>query len=485
MDRSLHNSTKKIIEKLEQDLVTPDEWATLVSIIEEELELILQILIKKTISGQEKYTDYLKPLLEYNRDEDRLTEILENIFKNITEQAVSTAWFSKLCKEFLTWNSSELVVENFFLFLDQFRQKNSLSYESNLIQELRNLNSPIVQFYLMIFLIQSNLHKYENVEILQHFKSVSEELQLVFIPTLLNLPKTNRIKLCKDILGVNQENIDQMVKISILFLEKEELKELFSNYKKFKDYIKALENERINELLYNEYVKPESVTNEWIQELVLENLREETGPEKIILEASGEFIAEWPKEFRERFLQLIMNGTITLQRLLAKMFSPVWYDEQIILQLLEKKDKELQESLYESLISIYSLITEELQKNVMKILRTEEKDQKYFGLLLALNMQQEEFYKEVKENIQLYNDPTKEALLGGILIGLGMKWNELDDKIKKELLEKAKIMPIKLKRELRKGMEMIFGILDVEGMNFYTDLQSYDLQVAPEDITLE
>lgn len=226
-----NSSTNSILEKLQNNQISPEEWlATLPTLPEEHLEYFVKELINKLEVKQEKYLEYLQKLLEYDRDEDRLTGVLDDIFRSITSQSVNEDWFCQLSKEFLTWNTSELLVENFFIFLKQKHEKNPLQYESKIIQQVESVVSPIVAFYLMSFLIQSHLHIYENTKILQLFYGVSLELQLAFIPTISNLPKDDKFFICKQILFNKQGNKDDLLTLSILFLLKTDLELIFSNY---------------------------------------------------------------------------------------------------------------------------------------------------------------------------------------------------------------------------------------------------------------
>ena len=479
-------ASKNIVEKLTKKTMSLSDWTELLSDIEiDQLESIVQLLVTNITSLKANYVEFLRTLIFYDEDEDRLTEVLENLFKSLTEESFVNNWFIDLSKDFLSWTTSEILVENYFLFLAQEQKKISLSYETKLIQTLEQIQTLLVRFNLMVFLLEQNIHVFENNEILQLFYNVPTELKLRFIPILFMLPRDKQLSLSKELLFSKGQQQDQYIILSILFRIQKNLPSVFINYEEFKNFLNSLKEEKTNELLYNELVKPDSVANEWIGNILLDEVKQGSNKAIIIIEASGEYISNWQESFRETFLQLIVGSNSNIQSSLAKILSPLWYDEKIIHQLLDNTDEKVQKALYESIVTIFSYLSEELQQKFLDLFRSKKQNKKYLGFLMGYNVGRKEFTTEVKSILEQSTQTKEDDLLGGVLLGLGLRWNKLDKTIKQQVKKLTEKLSNRAKKELLKGLEMIYGSLDLEGINFVTNLQSYDYQIAPEDVKLD
>ena len=71
-----------------------------------------------------------------------------------------------------------------------------------------------------------------------------------------------------------------------------------------------------------------------------------------------------------------------------------------------------------------------------------------------------------------------------MLTGLGMRWNDIDKEFQTALKNNIKNMSGSQQQDLRKGMEIIYGSLDLEAINIVTNLQNYENQIFPDDISL-
>ena len=475
-----------IIGKLIQKTMSLTDWTEILSDIKlNQLESIVPLLVTNISSQEMYYVEFLRTLLFYDEDEDRVTEVLDHLFTSLPENFFLNDWFIDLSKDFLSWTTSEILVENYFLFLSQEQKKKSLSYETKFFRTLEQIQTLLVKFNLMVFLLEQNIHLYENKEILRLFYNVPTELKLRFIPILFTLPKDKQLTLSKELLFSKEQQQDQYIILSILFRIQQNLPAVFTTYEEFKNFLGLLKEEQTYELLYNELVKPDSIVNEWIGNILLDEVKQGTNRAKILIEASGEYIAEWPERYREIFLQLIVGSNSNLQTSLAKILSPLWYDEQIILQLLEKTDEKVREALYESIVTIFAYLRKELQQKFLNLFKSEEQNKRYLGLLMGYNVARKEFTTEVTRALEQSKQTKEEEILSGVLLGLGLQWNKLDKEIKEKLKGLTKNLSNKARRELLKGLEMIYGSLDLDGINFVTNLQSYEYQIAPEDVKLD
>ena len=475
-----------LLTELEQLSLTSETWTKAVPVLDyDQLEQLITFFKARLVDGSEKLTKYFNQLVYYNQDEDRLTELLELLFKGFTDKLLERKWFNKFSSEFVTWVTSDLVIENFFLFLRQVHSRYPLQPESQILQTLEQNSQTNIRFHVLCFKLEQNLGMYINTEILQLFFSVPMDLQLQFIPILNNLSETKRIALAKEILTNKRIQTKHYIIISILFHMTSEISKLFESYELFKEYITSLKDKKTFELLFAEFTKPDAVNQSWIQQLLLNTIKEDAFQASYIVETSGEYLGEWPTEFRKHFLQLILDEKPALQVSLAKILSPLWHDEQIIKVLLKQPDEQLQEPLFESLVNIFMIVPPDIQQTVEHLFRTNHKNDYFLGLLLASNFQYGSFLEEIEKSLADHTNKNHELKLRGILIGLGMHWNELPDEIHKILLTIQPDLTTKLKRELLKGLEMIYVTLNVEGMNFVTELQSYDYQITPDDLELD
>ncbi len=475
-----------ILYKLEQATLSQDEWHQAIPLLEyDQTRIILDHVTKTLAKNSDPHYTYIQKLLFYDQDEDRLTEIIEVLFETLADKDTIPDWFVTLSTEFLEWTTSELIVENYFLFLGQYHQQQPLQYDSQFIQSLEHISSSNVRFSLLCFVSEQNLHVYENTDILQLFFDVSVELKLKFIPIISDFSKEKRIALSKSILRNDSVQKEPLIILSILFHMVQDLKGIFETYDRFTTCIENLGDDKNYELLYSEYTKPKAVVYEWVQHLLLDNLIQNTRHASFIIESSGEHMEDWPDKFREAFLQVAMTGDTELQVSVAKMLSPLWFDEQIIDHLLQNTDEKVREALFESLIQLYQELSSELQQKVQTLFQEEKDYENYLGLLWGYNFQVAAFHDEVQAALEDFANKEKEEILSGIVLGLGMQWNAIDEAFKKLIQENHPKMSKKVIKELVKGMEMIYVTLGVEGMNFITELQSYDYQISPDDIELE
>ena len=486
MDSLTTQEFNEVVEKLNQSTLTMEVWTTVLPVLDyDQLKQLIILFHTKMAEKPDQMKKYLDKLVYYNQDEDRLTEVLELLISEATDKILESAWFRELSTSIVTWLSSDIVLENFFLFLGQLDSHYPLQPESQFLQDLDKSESAKVRFRILCFRLERNHRMYENTEILQLFYSVPQDQQLQFIPILNNVQKTQRLELAKEILLHEESQHNHYIILSILFQMTKDISKLFNSYEIFEDFIFSLKNTETYELLFAEFTKPDAITLPWIQKLLLKALQNSPLLSDYIISTSGEYLSEWPEQFREQFLQLILNGNEEVQISLAKILSPLWHDEQIIQNLLKQQNKHIQEPLYESLVSIYQLLTPELQQTVEKQLRSDPKNAYFEGLLVATNITHESFLEDIRETITDYSNIEKEKKIRGILVGLGMKWNTLPVELKEFIKTMHKNFPKKFKKELLKGLEMIYVTLDVEGMNFVTELQSYDFQISPDEIELD
>lgn len=483
---SSDDSISSLLDQIKNQTLTTSEWTNKISTLSsEDVSTVVQLIIKLIRQDTTYYNNILIALIHFDPNEDRITELLEFIFSSVDTKVLEEDWFSFLCTDFLHWTDSADLIENFFFFLNQLYQKQPFQYNSKFIQSLHLLPSPITQFNLMIFIAEHRLHLIENNEILQLFFSVPESLKLNFIPILFTFSEKDFIIISKEILFSKKLTKEPYVILRILFQLKYYLGQIFNTYEDFKQFIMDLQDQKILELLFAEYTKSESITEPWIQKLLLEILKKNNTLSTFIIESSGEYIADWQEQFRKEFLQLILSTNNNLKAKLASILSPIWFDEDIILKLLEIDNERVRETLFESVILIYQLLSPELQEKFFTLFKGDHKNQKFYGLLLAYNFQRPAFFKEVQQHLEDLTNPAHEKLLAGILVGLGMRWNDIEKDFQTYLKNKIKSMSVSQQQELRKGLELIYGSLDLETINIVTNLQSYEYQISPNDISLD
>lgn len=483
---TINATTRSILDQLQSKSLSVSEWNDKISSIpSQDLPLVVRRILELITQESSYYLDFLLSLVLINRDEDRITDLQEIIFSYVEPTALEQEWFTKLWNVFLGWTNSDDLIENFFFFLGQLYQKQPFQYNSKFVQSLLPLQSSVIQFNLMIFLAEHQLHVFENNEILQLFFRVPESSKLNFIPILITFPKRDYISISKAILFSKKLSKEPYVILALLFQVKEFLEQIFDSYGEFIEYIKELHEQKILELLFAEYTKPESISKPWIRKLLLDYLKQNTQLSTYIIESSGEYIADWQEQFRKDFLQLIIDGNNNLKKSLASILSPLWFDEEIILQLFESDNETVLESLFESIILIYQLLSPELKEKFHRLFKKEQKKQKFYGLLLAYNFQVPSFFKEVQQELEDLSNPIHEQLLAGMLVGLGMRWNDIDKEFQVTLKNKIKKMSVAQQQELRKGLELIYGSLDLEAINIVTNLQSYQFQVSLDDVSLD
>lgn len=475
-----------VLQQLEKNTLSLKEWIELSPTLSyDQVVQVIRILSTNLAAGAQGSYKYLQELVQIDQDENRLTEVLEALFETLASLKELPQWFTRISTDFLEWTDSDLLIGNYFLFLGQYHQQHPLKYESQIIQSIEQCSSSNVRFSLLCFTSEQNLHVYENTTILQLFFDMSLDLKLYYIPIISDLKEEQRIALSKEILAKESATEDPFIVLSVLFHMVQDLQGIFGTYKDFITYIEKLGDDKTYELLYAEYVKPTVLAQEWIQQLLLDELKEGTTQALIILDAGGEHIAEWPEEYRKEFLKVSMSGKNELQIGVAKMLSPLWIDEELIRKLLENTNTEVREALFESLVQLYQDLSEPLQKKIETLLQKDSDNMKLYGLLLGYNFQVTAFYEQVTAAVENAVAKEKDELLSGMVLGLGIRWNDLDNNLKKRLQENQIKMSKIVKKELLKGLEMIYVTLGVEDMNFVTELQSYDYQIAPDDIHLE
>lgn len=475
-----------LLDQMVQTSLSLQNWEKSIPLFDyEQVKMIMQFFSINLTMRTKKLYIYLQKLVQFDEDEDRLTELLEALFESVSNQEQLPDWFSKISTDFLDWTTSDLLLENYFLFLGRYHQQHPLKYDSQFIQSIEHSSSSNAQFSLLSFISEQNLHVYENTTILQLFFDMPLDLKLQYIPIISDLKEEQRITVSKEILAKEPVTKDPFIVLSILFHMIQDLPGIFGTYKNFRAYIEKLGDDKTYELLYAEYVKPKALAQEWIQQLLLDKLSEGTNQALMILDASGEHIAEWPEEYRKEFLQVSMNGANKLQIAVAKMFSPLWYDEELIQKLLKNTNTKVKEALFESLVQLFQELSEPLQEKVEKLLREDSTTMKLYGLLQGYNFQVAAYYEQVTAAIENPTSKEKEELLAGMVLGLGIRWNDLDDKVRGIIKKNHTKMSKIVKEELLKGLDMIYVTLGVEDMNFVTELQSYDYQIAPDDIHLE
>ena len=471
---------------MRQKSLTKEDWNQVIpKITNEELDNIVEFFIVSLDNQEAYYIEYIKQLLTHTTDEDRLTEIMETLFAHVTEQSISSNWFNDLWLDFLQQTESEILIENFFLFMSQLHHKNSFDYNSKFIKTLDKIPSIDFKTKFLKFLLECDIFKPENTEILQLFSKASTKDKLQLLLVLADLPESDRFFIGKSILFLSQPPEEEYIILAILFHMKKYLPSLFNSYMHFKDFISHLKDEKTLELLFSEYTKPDSLEQVWIQQIILDLITENSLLSNFIIESSGEFIEDWHETFRDSFLQLIMTTNDTFRTSLAKIISPLWHDEQIILQLLKMNSFPVLEALYESVSICYQDVSQKIQDTFLKLFRSDTKNQKFLGLVYSYNFEIPAFREEVEKAIQNMSDITKENYYAGILLGLGMKWNFLDTTIQTTTTQLAKKLSRKLKKDLLHGLEMFYGSLNIDGINLSIDLQSYDYQVVPDEITFE
>lgn len=474
---------KTIMNQLENKKLSLDNWNDLILHLSyKDMNTAVKYLINRLDKGESYYFDYIKQLLLYDQDENRLTEAFEQILLNTTKITLESQWFYSLWKTFFNSNTSEILIRNFFIFAGQLHQRYQFTTNSKFIQSLDEIPSDFFRFELINFQLQYQIGKFENSDILQHFFSASMDIKIDLLGIFSNYQEKERKTLFREILFSPKIHEDQYVLVAFLIEIKKDMNSLFDDYDQFYTFIKEIKDEKALELLFTEWTKPESLEYGWIQEVVLEFIRQNTLLSVNIIEISGEFIAEWDKKFQKAFLQTIMATNIKLKTVLAKIISPLWYDEQIILQLLENDDKVLLEALYESVITIYSLLSVKLQEKILKLFSSSPDNQKFYGLLQAYNIAVVSFKNEVTKSLVDMSDTTKEQLYAGMLVGLGMRWNDLEKPIQAAIIKIEKNLSKTLKRELLQGLDMVYGSLNVEGLNLAVELQSNDYQISMDEI---
>ena len=478
---SSNSTTSSILDQLRSKTLSVSDWTSLSpSISDRDIPTVVHTLLELITQEETYYTDYLRSFILLDSDEDRITDLQELVFSLVDTTVLEKEWFSTIWSGFLEQTNSADLVENFFIFLDQLYAKQPFQYNSKFIQSLLSIPSSLTRFNLMMFLAEHQLHLFENTEILQLFFSVPESFKLKFIPILLSLPPTNCLFISKEIMFSDIRTTEPYVVLAVLFHMRENLHDLFDSYETFLNFVESLQNQKILELLFAEYTKPDSTLEPWIQKLLLEYELS-----KFIIESSGEYIADWQEDFRKEFLQLILSSYNSLQTALASILSPVWYDEKIILKLLESDNKTVRETLFESVILIYQLLGKELQEKFFNLCKEEPKNQNLYGLLLAYNFQIPAFFKGVKQLVQDLSNQAYQQQLAGVLVGLGMRWNDIDKDFQTTLKNSIKYMSGSQQQELRKGMEIIYGSLDLEAINIVTNLQGYENQISPDNISLD
>jgi hypothetical protein len=482
---SKNNQEKQIFfELLRNNQVTLQTWIEFVPFFDSnDFENLFVLLIKLLETNLLPYIDFLKQLFFYSTNEDHLTEILEILFE--CKPDITSKWFNLFTIDFLIWNTSDIILENFFIFFSSYYKRNTFDLaKCYFIQELLTSSYLKIKFFLTGFLIEQNKLDFDFQEILQLFYSLNLEFKLRFLPILLYLPITQQINFLKIVLFDNNGETDDSITLAIIFQNKNNLEKIFTDFELFLNFIRNQKEKKFFELLFLEFTKDEWISNIWIQKLLFYFLEQNTGISSFIIEASGEFLSEWPENFRKEYLNLILNSYNNLKVSLAKVISPLWIDESVIMKLLKNENKTVQETLYESLITIYQLLSLKLQKFILNLFSEGQQYQKYLGLLIGYNFEIDNFKKIIIEQI---NDPIKidqENYFGGMLLGLAMKWNNLKEEIKNILKIKLKYLSTKLKEEFIHGLDITYGSLNVDGINLALDLQSYSLESSNDDINL-
>ena len=370
MSNSSRPKSDNLINQLRQKSLKIEDWRQLIpEITYDQLDNLIEFLIDSLDSQERYYINYVKQLLVHTTDEDRLTEVMELLFAHVTEQSITYDWFNDLWRDFLEQTTSEILIENFFLFIKPLHHKNNIKYNSKFIQTLESIPSTVFKIKLLKFLIECDIFKPENTEILQLFSKASTNDKLQLLSVLADLNESDRIFLCKSILFQKLLPDEEYILLSILFHMKNDLHSLFDTYTNFKNFILHLKGKKTLELLFSEYVKPDSLEQAWIQHLLLDIIVLQTALSSFIIESSGEFIEEWNEPFKETFLQLIMTKNDTLRASLAKIISPLWHDEQIIQQLLETNSIPVLEALYESVSICYQDVSQKIQDTLFKLFR--------------------------------------------------------------------------------------------------------------------